>query len=156
MKKMITRILCPIDFSKPSMEAFDYAHELALSTKATMVLCHAFDKPATWELGDQTEPADETIKQKLLDVKSTLPLERYLHVGSPGKVICWLAEDKACDLIIMGTHGRTGLLHLLYGSVAEYVLQHANCPVMTIRLQPAKQVAQKEPIVIPLPAPRYM
>lgn len=156
MKNMITRILCPIDFSKSSMEAFAYAEELALATKATLVLCHAFDRPATWELGDQTEPADESIKQQVLDVNSTLPLERCLHAGSPGKVICWLADDKGCDLIIMGTHGRTGLRHLVFGSVAEYVLQHAHCPVMTIRMRPETEVAHEEPIVIPLPAPRYM
>ena len=156
MNSMITRILCPIDFSEPSMDAFEYAHELALATKATLLLCHAFDRPATWELGDQTEPADETLKQKLLDVTSTLPLERYLHAGDPGKVICWLADDQKCDLIIMGTHGRTGLRHLVFGSVAEYVLQHAHCPVMTIRMRPTKEADHEEPIVIPLPAPRYL
>lgn len=156
MTNMITRILCPVDFSKPSMDAFEYSEELALATKATLVLCHAFDRPATWELGDQTEPADESIKQQFLDVKSTMPLERNLHAGSPGKVICWIAEDKGCDLIIMGTHGRTGLKHLVFGSVAEYVLRHAHCPVMTIRMRPENEVAHEEPIVIPLPAPRYM
>ena len=156
MKNIITRILCPVDFSSPSMEAFKYAEELALAMKASLVTCHAFDRPASLDLGDQTEPADESIKQKLLDLNSTIPLERYLHAGSPGKVICWLAEDQGCDLIIMGTHGRTGLRHLLFGSVAEYVLQHANCPVMTIRMRPEKQVAHQEPLVIPLPAPRYM
>jgi nucleotide-binding universal stress UspA family protein len=156
MKNMITRILCPVDFSPASMDAFEYAEELALAAKATLVLCHAFDRPATWELGDQSEPADESIKQQFLDVKATIPIERYLHAGSPGKVICWLAEDRACDLIIMGTHGRTGLKHLLFGSVAEYVLQHANCPVMTIRMRPEKEVAHEEPLVIPLPAPRFM
>ena len=156
MKNLITRILCPIDFSEPSMQAFEYAHELALATKATLLLGHAFDRPASWERGDQTEPADESIKQKLLDVKATLPVERYLHAGDPGKVICWLADTQACDMIIMGTHGRTGLRHLLFGSVAEYVLQHAHCPVMTIRMRPTKEADHEEPIVIPLPAPRYL
>ena len=156
MKDMITRILCPIDFSESSMESFEYAQELALATKATLLICHSFDRPATWELGDQTEPADERLKQKLVDVQSTVPLERFLHAGDPGKVICWLADDQQCDLIVMGTHGRTGLRHLLFGSVAEYVLQHAHCPVMTIRKRPAKEADHEEPIVIPLPAPRYL
>lgn len=156
MNNMITRILCPIDFSEPSMDAFEYAHELALATKATLLVCHAFGLPASLDGGDQTEPADETLKQKLLDVKSTVPLERFLHAGDPGKVICWLADDQDCDLIIMGTHGRTGLRHLVFGSVAKYVLQHAHCPVMTIRKRPVKEADHDEPIVIPLPAPRYM
>ncbi len=156
MKNMITRILCPLDFSAASMVALDYAQELALATKATLVLCHAFDRPASLDYGDQTDPADESLRHKMVEVKTTVPVERYLHAGPPGEVICWLADDQDCDLIIMGTHGRTGLRHLLFGSVAEYVLQHANCPVMTIRKRPAKEAAHTEPLVIPLPAPRYM
>lgn len=156
MKSIISRILCPIDFSEQSTAAFEYAQELAIATKATLLLCHAFDRPVSWDLGDQTEPADATLKQKMLDVESTLPLERFLHAGEPGKVICWLADDQSCDLIIMGTHGRTGLPNLLFGSVAEYVLKHAHCPVMTIRKRPEKEVKHEEPIVIPLPAPRYL
>lgn len=138
------------------MEAFEYAHELALKTKATLLVCHAFDRPAAWEGFDQTEPADDSLKQQILDVQSTVPLERFLHAGEPGKVICWLADNQNCNLIVMGTHGRTGLRHLLFGSVAEYVLQHAHCPVMTIRKRPSKEADHEEPIVIPLPAPRYM
>ena len=79
-----------------------------------------------------------------------------MHVGEPGEVICWLAEQQACDLIVMGTHGRQGLLHLLMGSVAEYVMRHARCPVVTVRLLPEKQPPLKEPLVLPLPAPRLM
>lgn len=154
--KKITRILCPIDFSEPSMHAFEYAQELALGADAGLIICHAFDRPRSLAGGDQTDPADDAIKQKLLDVKSTVPLERYLHAGSPGQVICWLADDQGCDLIIMGTHGRTGLKHALFGSIAEYVLRHAHCPVMTIRMRPTKEAKHVEPMVIPLPAPRFM
>ena len=156
MKGKITRILCPLDFSEPSLEAFAYAQELALATDASLVICHAFARPASWELGDQTEPADEAIQQQFSDFKTTVPVERFLHAGDPGKVICWLADDQSCDLIVMGTHGRVGWKHLILGSVAEYVLQHAHCPVMTIRLRPTKEADYPEPIVIPLPAPKYL
>lgn len=138
------------------MQAFAYAEELALATEAGLVITHAFDRPASLHTGGQTEPADESIKQQLLDVKSTIPIERFLHAGAPGKVICWLAEEQGCDLIIMGTHGRTGLRQILFGSVAEYVLKHAHCPVMTMRVRPTSERAHEEPFVVPLPAPRYM
>lgn len=153
---MITRILCPVDFSELSMRAFRYAEELAIATKASLIVCHAFERPRTWKLGDQTEPADETIQQQLIDLPSSLPMERYLHVGAPGKVICWLADDRNCDLIVMGTHGHTGLRDLIFGSVAEFVVNHAHCPVLTIRMRPKSETAYEEPIVVPLPAPRYM
>lgn len=154
--KVISRILCPIDFSDQSMRAFQYAQELAEESESALLVCHAFDRPAGFDITNQTEPADESIKQRLVDLTSKVPIERFLHAGSPGKVICWLAEDQGCDLIVMGTHGRTGLRHLLFGSVAEFVLQHAHCPVTTIRIRPAKEADHPEPLVIPLPAPRYM
>ena len=156
MERLISRILCPIDFSQPAMEAFQYAQELAIGTQASLLVCHAFQLPASWELGDQTEPADEEIKEKMASLQAALPIEKFLHAGAAGKVICWLADDQRCDMIVMGTHGRTGLRHLLFGRVAEYVLQHAHCPVMTIRKRPSREADHPEPVVVPLPAPRFM
>jgi len=138
------------------MHAFRYAEELAIATQAQLVIAHAFDRPATLDLPDQTDPADPTLKQQLHGIQSTLPLERLLHAGPAGKVICWLAQEQQCDMIVVGTHGRTGLRHVLFGSVAEYVLQHARCPVLTIRQRPANEPKLEEPLVIPLPAPRMM
>ena len=154
--RMISRILCPLDFSEASMAAFRYAEELALATDSGLIIAHAFDRPSSLDGAHQNEPADESIKQQLLEVESTLPIERFLHAGSPGEVICWLADDQQCDLIIMGTHGRSGLKHMLFGSVAEYVLKHAHCPVMTIRMRPTSERDHEEPMVVPLPAPRFM
>lgn len=155
----VRRILCAIDFSAPSYEAFHFADALAQDLSAELVLVHAFDTPATLDLAGQSIPADPELRPRLADVRSSssdLIIERVLHAGDAGEVICWLAQDRHCDLIVMGTHGHSGLAHLLFGSVAEYVLRHARCPVVTIRKIPAGQPPQKEPTVLPLPPPRFM
>jgi nucleotide-binding universal stress UspA family protein len=62
-----------------------------------------------------------------------LPIETRVLVGSPGPAIVETAKAVQADLIVMGTHGRSGLMRVLMGSVAEYVLRHALCPVLTIK-----------------------
>jgi nucleotide-binding universal stress UspA family protein len=86
----------------------------------------------------------------------SVQIQHIAHAGLADEVICWAAEDQACDLIVMGTHGRTGLKHLLFGSTAESVLKHARCPVLTIRPQKQDQQPLAEPMVTPMPAPRYL
>ena len=152
----IQRILCPIDFSAPSLAAFRYAENLASLTAAEVIVATAFDRPATLDMAGQTSPSDSSLNEQLNKIESSLPLKRLMHAGAPGEVICWLAQEHDCDLIVMGTHGRTGLKHLLFGSVAEYVLQHARCPVLTIRERPEREPRLPEPKVLPLPAPRMM
>jgi universal stress protein A len=71
-------------------------------------------------------------------------------------VICWVAQEQQCDLVVLGSHGRTALAHLLLGSVAEYVLRHARCPVLTVRDRPAGEAPLAEPRVLPVPAPRFL
>ncbi|MBM4005181.1 MAG: universal stress protein [Planctomycetes bacterium] len=78
------------------------------------------------------------------------------HHFPPGKAICWFAESEQCDMIVMGTHGRTGLSHLLFGSIAEYVMRHARCPVVTVRERPSFGEPLQEPLARPLPPPRFM
>jgi nucleotide-binding universal stress UspA family protein len=68
-------------------------------------------------------------------VKDPLPLESKVGVGKPGEEILRVAREEGVELIVMGTHGHTGLRHLLLGSVAEVVTRHAPCPVFTIRRQ---------------------
>lgn len=155
----IQRILCPVDFSSISAKALAYAERLASAMGAELILLHAFDVPATATYADVQNPADPTVRQLLEELTLSLPQTkagRVLHAGPPGPVICWLAEDRGCDLIAMGTHGRTGLTHLLLGSVAEYVVRHARCPVLTVGSHPADEPALKEPLVLPPKAPRFL
>lgn len=152
------RLLCPVDFSSSSQKAFAFAVRLAESTAAELLLVHAFDVPA--ELGPigQHQPRDPHLAEQLDALQTTAPIhvERLLHAGPPADVICWLAQERQCDLIVMGTHGRSGLTHLLFGSVTENVLRHARCPVLTIRDRPANEPPLPEPHVTPLKAPRLM
>ena len=67
------------------------------------------------------------------DLRETLPMEVMVAVGRPAAEILRVAHEEAVDLIVMGTHGRTGLRHVLLGSVAEKIVRSATCPVFTVR-----------------------
>jgi nucleotide-binding universal stress UspA family protein len=155
----IQRILCPVDFSETSDKAFTVADSLAQRLGAELVLLHAFEYPEQLTVAAQERPLDPTLKPKLEGMKSQHPsvkIQHVLHAGPPGEVICWIGQTRGCDLIVMGTHGRTGLMHLLLGSVAEHVVRHARSPVMTVRNRPADEPPLKEPLVLPVPPPRFM
>jgi universal stress protein A len=157
--KQIKRILCPFYFSATSAKALDYAERLARSTGAELNLLHVFDVPADLGLLGQQVPADATLPDKLQAIgpsEADLPVERVLHAGPPAEVICWLAQKRQCDLIVMGTHGRGGLAHLLLGSVAEHVLRHARSPVVVVRNRPENEPLLEEPRVLPLRPPRFL
>lgn len=157
--ELIHRILCPVDFSKTSAKALDYAERLASQTGSELVLIHAFEKPESYTDTGQTTPADAHVRQELDAIELSLPAEkvrRLLHAGDATDVIPWMAQEENCDLIVMGTHGRTGLMHLLLGSVTEHVLRHARCPVVTIRDRPDDEPPLDEPRVVPLPPPSLM
>jgi len=156
----IQRILCPTDFSITASKAMTYAEQLAIEADAELVLLHAFDIPATWTLSGQEHPRDPRLQEQMDALMAESPhgqkIHRLQHAGEAGKVICWMAQDRQCDLIVMGTHGRTGLRHLLFGSVAEHVLRHARCPVVTIRDHDPNEPPLPQPVVMPIPAPRFM
>lgn len=153
------RILCPVDFSQTSTKALLFAQKLSRETGAELILLHAFNAPASYDDAGQREPADPQVKEQLQQIAPMypeLPVRRALHAGPPGEVICWMAEDQRCDLIVMGTHGRTGLAHLILGSVAQHVLRHARCPVVVVRDPPPREPTLVEPKVVPLPPPQWM
>ena len=150
---MKQRILCPVDFSTTSSAALDYAASLAKKLDAELFVAHAFKCPATWDMAGQTEPSSTEVREQMDAVQCEVSVQKLMHAGPPGPVICWLAQENDCDLIVMGTHGRTGLKHLLFGSTAEYVLQNARSPVLTIRERPANEPRIEEPVVMPLPGP---
>lgn len=151
----IHRILCPIDFSPTSEKAFSYATRIAEHSGATIILFHAFDVPDSWSAGGRVDELDQELKDKLLAMSpasTKLNVERVAHGGPAGPVICWIAQEQKCDLIVIGTHGRRGVSHLLLGSVAEYCVRNARCPVLTVRDRPAGELPLEEPdIYIPMP-----
>jgi universal stress protein A len=140
-----TKIVCPVDFSAGSREALRIAAELARDWSAPLVVAHVWEPPK-WSSGE-VMIAPEVI-QSLVDAeeaeleswKSTAKQlgarevgTRFLSGVAWDAILSLLKDDPAIDLVVMGTHGRTGLKHVLLGSVAEKVVRHAPCPVLVVR-----------------------
>jgi nucleotide-binding universal stress UspA family protein len=142
-------ILVPTDFSQASRLAVDAAAVLARQIGAKVTLVHVYDPgglqpPAAigWTdvqqkslEADVRRSIEEGFEQLVRDHLSGVEVaDRVLvHDPSPSHGICTYAERIGADLIVIGTHGRTGLKHLLIGSVAERVVRHASVPVLTLR-----------------------
>ena len=134
------RILVAMDGSKYSKKAFDQAMSMAKICKSTLfVICVINLYPEVEEILLALEEKETVIKgtRELLEgvkdraAKENIPCETILHVGGqPHEFIIQEAKEKNIDLIVMGTHGRTGLSKLLIGSVAERVVGLAPCAVM--------------------------
>jgi universal stress protein A len=141
----IRHILAPTDFSDYSKQALSDALELAQTFGAKLSLLHVVE-PSPY-LGEFTPPtmgadllsdlerqASAALAQLLPDAQEAkVEVTRAVAIGSPSQTIVETAEAEHVDLIVMATHGRTGLSHLLIGSVAERVVRTAPCPVLTIR-----------------------
>jgi nucleotide-binding universal stress UspA family protein len=141
--KRIRTILHPTDFSPGSKVAFEYACDLARDYDARLVVLHAFG-PAV-PIGSEgvilSEDVDELRGfaqkelQELRPTNPTLRIEHVLREGPTVNTVVETARELAADLIVMGTHGHTGFRRLILGSVAEEVLRHAPCPVLTVKEQ---------------------
>jgi len=151
---MFTRILVPTDFSEPSDAALDYARALADKFGATLHLLHVIEPGyITGALSNEVfigaTPGDYEMLVTDAQAKfahRVLPSDRARYrtttevmTGPSADTIVDYAEVQHVDLIVMGTHGRTGLAHLLMGSVAEHVVRMAPCPVLTVRQAPVAQ-----------------
>lgn len=145
---LIKQILVPVDFSPVSLQALDYAVELARPFQAGLVVLHVVEPIYYATPADLYGPSanlsmllDEQQKaaQEQLAVLATrlaehqVKSETCVEPGVPYQVIVDTAARRRVDLIVMATHGRTGLSHLLLGSVAERVVRSAACPVLTVR-----------------------
>jgi glycine betaine transporter len=139
----IRTILVPTDFSDYSERALSYAEVLGKNVGARIVLLHVIDalsfvvtESLQWEdiyrrLRASAKPLLEGQVRKT--EKKGLPAAYDLVQGAPYDQIVKKAGEIGADLIVMGTHGRTGMSHLLLGSVAERVVRLAPCPVLTVR-----------------------
>lgn len=134
------KILFPTDFSTLSDAALKYATTLAKDMGAKLVIVHIEEPPAAYGAGEMyygiPDPDTAALRKMLEAVKPTdasVPYEHRLVTGEPGMEIVELAQEENADLIVMGTHGRTGLGRLLMGSVAESVVRRAPCPVFTFK-----------------------
>lgn len=137
------KILIAVDSSAYSMSAAKKGFELAHQLNAMIGLIYVIDRnkeSVNVEIGitpeqSQTillQQAEENISQLIKMYDGVDQIMRFTPEGFPRKEIINTAKEWGADLIVMGTHGRTGLTHLLVGSVAEYVIKHAGVPVMVI------------------------
>lgn len=135
----IQTILFPTDFSEAAEKALDVARSLARDHQAKLVLVHTVSTLPTVDVyipDNELETLRTEARGHLnaLAARVTdVPVEIQVPFGEPGATIVSLARMLSADLIIMGTNGRSGLTRMLLGSVAEYVLRHAPCPVLTIK-----------------------
>lgn len=131
------KILFPTDFSSLSDAPLKYATALARDMGATLVIVHVEESPLAYGGGEMyyglAEPDHDALRRMLENVKPAdpaVPCERRLLIGDPAATIVDLAREEGIDLIVMGTHGRTGLGRFLMGSIAEVVVRRAPCPVL--------------------------
>ena len=153
---IVQHVLVPIDFSATADRALEYAIALGQQLQARLTLLHVLDlTPVTM---DEMTPAVvatylddlETDAQHLLQAslervqRAGLQAESLLVQGTPTQTILDTAGEQGVDLIIMGTHGRTGLAHVFLGSVAEHVVRQGPCPVLVVRRAPDTSAPAQE------------
>lgn len=137
----VRSILAPVDFSEPSLDALPHALALARKYEAQLTLLHVLQPlhpdlliDTTQSQRDARVAAHERLTKLADATKKAWPRTgRELRAGQPVATITALARRTNADVIVMGTHGRTGIKGALIGSVAERVVRHAPCPVLVVR-----------------------
>ena len=142
----IRKILCPTDFSKAADKAFEYAVFMAESHEADLVLLHVVDQlhgftyyqeilaVTPMEIAERMAKRAHQDLQALIDrLSGSVTTTEAVREGRTWVEICEAAKEEKADIIVIGSHGRTGLSHVLIGSVAETVVRHASCPVLVVR-----------------------
>ncbi len=143
-------VVVPVDFSQESFQAVDVASEFV--QKASQVYIIHVSRPwdehevgGTW--GTRTEEERmQSIQEKLQDELQKNGYEKlpiHICLGSPASEIISYAEEVEAELIVMPSHGRTGIKHFALGSVAERVVRMAHCPVLVLRKKEGKQEGKK-------------
>ena len=141
------RVLCPVDFSECSSAALGVAKDLVRQSEGTLILVHVYSVP-TFANAEMAFALPGLMEQFQADAESALAkwsrdareqgvkrVETHAICGTAWDEIVRLAHRREADLIVMGTHGRSGLKHVLLGSVAENVVRHAPCSVLVVRAE---------------------
>lgn len=144
----IRKILCPVDFSEPAREALHFAVDFARRFDAQVTLLHVFVVPGyaypegivlagPEVMNEILERIDRALREwrdeAISRAGGALRIDVESRQGTPWAEIVRKAEEDGYDLVVIGTHGRSGLSHALLGSVAERVVRKAPCPVLTVR-----------------------
>ncbi|HDO1327665.1 TPA: universal stress protein [Aeromonas veronii] len=136
-------LLCPVDFSQMSRAVLDYAVFMAQSHQAQLKLIHVVDQLHGFDSYkilhmtaiEITHEMERQARTQLKELVATLPIPATFDIrfGRAADEIVIQAKEDEVELIVMGSHGRSGISHLLVGSVAESVVRHAPCPVLVVR-----------------------
>ena len=138
-------VLCPVDFSPPSAAALRFAGELVEATHAGLTILHAhhWEAPPYFtpaqiaalneQFGDAMREADRALEEFAARERPNLRARRIVVDAAPADAILRAAREDAADLVVMGTHGRSGFNRFLLGSVAERLLRESTIPVVTVR-----------------------
>jgi nucleotide-binding universal stress UspA family protein len=139
------KILCAVDFSDVSRAALAEAAALARRLDAALALVHVYEPPPPVAL-DVVVPTEGLLESASSDVEARLeawtddaqalagrPVRAIVRIGAAAAELVRCAAQEGADVLVLGTHGRTGLKHLVLGSVAERVLREAACPVLVVR-----------------------
>jgi nucleotide-binding universal stress UspA family protein len=138
---MFSRILCPVDFDGNSLDALRMGCRLAEQSKARLYALHVvpLTDPTIVSAPLIAEQAEQLARAELARISNAelagIEHETLLRFGHPAKEIIAAEADTNADLVVMATHGRTGISHLVLGSVAEKVVRESSCPVLTIRMK---------------------
>jgi nucleotide-binding universal stress UspA family protein len=157
----LDRIMVPVDFSDCSLDALEYAVAVAQRAQASVMLLHVMEPVSygldfTVPLPAERERKREALTERLAGLVAALDAanvksESLVRGGLPRDSILDAARAWSADLIVMGTHGRRGLSHALYGSVVESVLRKSHCPILTVRSpkfhQDHRRVVSAQPAV---------
>ena len=140
----IRKILAPTDYSELSCAGLRHAFETARELGAELIVLHVVSMSDDWFsthegfspvrdlMAQQKEFLDKFLREKFAESMNVVEVRQKIELGNPYSNIADLAEREAVDLMVMSTHGRTGLDHILLGSVTEKVIAHAPCPVLAI------------------------
>jgi nucleotide-binding universal stress UspA family protein len=150
-------ILIPTDFSRCANYALPYAAAIARATNATIICVHVVEPiaPAVGYTGlaeplpiaDISEQLEDSAERELpklgeCDECAGLNVEEVMVHGDAAAEIVRVAEEREVDLIVISSHGRTGLGRILFGSTAEAVVRHASCPVLVVKPPPEEESEQ--------------
>jgi universal stress protein A len=133
----IRRILYPTDFSAACQPGLDIATSLARDNNAELLIAHVVEPPvegpSVYTAPVKSVPEAQELLNEVVPPDPKVSYQHRVVYGRPDKQIIRLAEEEKADLIVMGSHGRTAMIRLLMGSVAEAVVRNAPCPVVMIR-----------------------
>ncbi|MFQ5539101.1 MAG: universal stress protein [Candidatus Binatia bacterium] len=153
----IKTILAPTDFSELSQGGVRYALEMAEFQGAEVIIFHVADytdiipfselrsphlKSVQEYLNDRSTEVDKFLRETFPELISKVKIHVEVDIGTPHKKILERASKKGVDMIVMSTHGRDGVAHMLIGSVTEHVVRRSPCPVLSVRPQTEAMTAE--------------